>query len=247
MPLAEYLADGANSHSREEILTCRFLFDVKLAAATRGYHLLSHYSDVDHNGFDIILDDLLHVIRLQLKSVLHNAANPNPNWNDIQRFVLRPNVHSWETMGYVVGASPGAEGGVVLIELTFDNNNNLVISYFFSDVYMVTAVAEDIVQRHGNTRNAAMNVLIQLEVGASNDVVTLTKQMFVPAATPAHCLALMNFPSTVNPTNWRGLIKVYANHVWGDASLPMMGFANADDMKPSILQMLRDASGHADP
>src|SRR5947209_9589756 len=98
MPLAQYLAAGANSHSREEILTCRFLYDVKLAAANRDYHLLSHYSDVDHNGFDIILDDLLHVIRLQLKSVMHDSDNPN--WANIQRFVLRPNVRNWETMGY---------------------------------------------------------------------------------------------------------------------------------------------------
>ena len=106
MPLAQYLSDGAHSHSREEILTCRFLYDVKLAAANHDYHLLSHYSDVDHNGFDIILDDLLQVIRLQLKSVLNTIENPN--WDDIKRFVLRPNVRNWETMGYEIGPPPSA-------------------------------------------------------------------------------------------------------------------------------------------
>jgi hypothetical protein len=150
-------------------------------------------------------------------------------------------------MGYEIGATPGAEGGVALIELAIDNNNNLLLSYLYTDVYMVTAIAENIVHRHWRTRNAAMNVLNELEVGASSDVVTLTKRMFVRAASPSHLLALLDFPSDVNATNWRGLVRTYSNHRWGDGSSHMMGFPNIDDMKPSILDLVGEASGEADP
>ena len=134
----------------------------------------------------------------------------------------------------------------MLIELTIDVANNLSLSYLFTDVYIVTAIAEDIVHRHGHTRNAAMNVLNELEVGSSNDEVTLTKQMFVRAASPSHLLALMGFPSDIHPTKWRGLIKTYSNHRWGDGT-SLMNFPNIDEMKPSILDMVSEASGQAAP
>ncbi len=62
MSLEDYLNTNANLHAREELLNYRLLFDVKLAAAKIGYHLLTYYSDVDHDGFDVIFDDR-HTVR----------------------------------------------------------------------------------------------------------------------------------------------------------------------------------------
>lgn len=35
----------------------KLLFDLKVDAGECGYHLQNYYSDVHHDGFDLILDD----------------------------------------------------------------------------------------------------------------------------------------------------------------------------------------------
>ena len=74
MPLADSLR-SQNTHAIEELFNYRLLYDLKLAAFAHGYHLLTYYTDVDHDGFDVILDDRDYLRKIQLKTVAKDSSH----------------------------------------------------------------------------------------------------------------------------------------------------------------------------
>jgi hypothetical protein len=74
MALKEFLAQESNTHFREELFNHKLLYDLKLATMKyRDYHLLTYFSDVDHDGFDVIFDDRDRIKKTQLKVVAAEA------------------------------------------------------------------------------------------------------------------------------------------------------------------------------
>ncbi len=63
-----------NTDAREEVLNHRLHYDLKIAPAERDYHLLSYIADVDHDGFDVILDDRDNLRKIQLKSTVKKVS-----------------------------------------------------------------------------------------------------------------------------------------------------------------------------
>ena len=55
--LKQFLNAPINSKTRERIFFNRLYFDIKLAAARRGYSLTVFEPEVDREGFDVVLDD----------------------------------------------------------------------------------------------------------------------------------------------------------------------------------------------
>ncbi|WP_152051768.1 hypothetical protein [Tautonia marina] len=239
MPLVEYLQESGNSHAREEIFNCRLLYDTKVAAAERGYHLRSYYSDVDHDGFDAILDDADRVVRLQLKTLLNTSKKKR--WDDIKKYVLRPVPRNWERFGYEPAASPGVEGAVVLMQLTV-NGQNVSVQYNFTDIYIIAGIAQSIIDRHHTVRTASTNLLAAIGQGASNGQVAVSKEMFIPAATPGHLLSLMDLHSDTN-TNWRGLMLILADHLLGEGEMAMPAGHTVETLSTTVVEMLKTASG----
>src|SRR5210317_2265514 len=118
MALEDFLNEKPNLHAREELLNYRLLFDLKLAAMHVGYHLLTYYSDVDHDGFDLIFDDRHTVRKIQLKTA--SKVSTTPNWK-IHRSIIRPTRDNWERLGFahqgfIHETEAGVEGGFVLME-----------------------------------------------------------------------------------------------------------------------------------
>jgi len=74
MSLQEFLNKPKFSHSREALFNHKLLYDLKLVAARAGYHLSVYFPDVDHEGFDIILDDGDNLKKIQLKTVVKNSG-----------------------------------------------------------------------------------------------------------------------------------------------------------------------------
>ena len=115
MPLAQLLKEQ-NTHAIEELFNYRLLYDLKLAAFDRGYHLLTYYTDVDHDGFDVILDDRDNLRKTQLKTVASDSGTKS--WG-IHRSILRPVPNNFEPLGFnydVNNPNWGVEGGVILID-----------------------------------------------------------------------------------------------------------------------------------
>lgn len=238
MPLDAFLTAAGNTDAREEIFTSRLIYDLKIAAAhTRDYHLLNYYSDVDHDGFDAIFDDRNHVERTQLKTVIGETTS----WETIRKYLLRPLATHWECFYPAHFNSPGVEGSVIVTEITVAGGN-ATVKYWFTNVLVIYAISQQILNRPHATRTAATNLLDDLRQGASTDRVTVTKGMCVQAATPAHLLALMGLHTDNGlQTNWRSMTVIHADHTIGNKQMQLP--APLADLPATILGMIQTSSG----
>jgi hypothetical protein len=195
------MKNAANLHAREELLNYKLLFDIKLAAARHDYHLLTYFCDVDHDGFDIIFDDHYTVRKVQLKTVETNATTQS--W-PIHRSILRPIRENWERLGFFHKGMAyltdcGVEGGVILME--FDANKpECPVSYFYTDIYIITAIALGKLNRIGTTVSTANGLRDDLPNGKLAEKIGVAKGLFVPAATASNLLALLSLqcPERIN-------------------------------------------------
>ena len=253
MTLREYLAQDDNTHAREELLNHRLEYDLKLAAAcrgannpgepeARGYHLLSYYSDVDHDGFDLILDDRDLLRKYQVKSRV--LPGGKPGW-PVLKSVLRPLPWVSEALGFEPGgpAAEGTQGGVILIDVTTPTDDTLEVAYHFTDVFVVQAIALGALPgKAANTVGAAKNLLAELAEGPSHDKVGVAAGLFVRAQTPGHLLALAGFHCRIN-VNWRAHLLQASRVAYGaPGALPG---ADLDDLKVAAKEALEAASGVA--
>ena len=113
--LEKYLFEPSNSHARESIINHKLLFDLKIAAAERGYFLNTYLPEVDQDGFDIIFDDHDLVIKTQIKTVMAGARTLG--WR-IKKRILRPDLDMIEKLGFEPSPyGEGVGGGVILIQI----------------------------------------------------------------------------------------------------------------------------------
>lgn len=212
MALSDFLDDPENMHAREELFNHKLLFDLKSASAVAGAFLRSHYSDVDHDGFDVILEDNSNLKRIQLKTV--KEGGDTTSWG-IHKSVLRPQASNCEELGLMYPNSVGVEGGVVLIEYAIDENDDVSVSYFFTDIYVLNAIALGYIQRHGNTVNATDALRAEIQRGDSTERVSVSRRMFVQAASTQHLLRLIGLQSNVNYAGWRLKVLELSRIKWG--------------------------------
>ncbi|WP_430454389.1 hypothetical protein [Rhodopirellula europaea] len=237
MTAAEFFGESANTHAREDVYNHRFLYDLKVAAANRGYHLLSYSANVDHDGCDIVLDDRDSVERIQLKTKLLQSTTTR--WNNIHKFLLRPSYRNWEKFGYEFDATHGVQGCVVLI--TIDSESpNAPVSYAFTNSIIIALIAAGLFGKSKGTVSAAGRILQSLSSGSSRECVAVTAEMFVEARNPDNLLALLNLHSQ-SMTNWRQMCLRYISQTYGgatsDPNLPI------DQLADTCLNMIADASG----
>ena len=218
MTMASFLLDSHQSHAREEILNHLLLFDLKVAAAESDYHLQNYHSDVDHEGCDVIIDDGINLKKIQLKSVGKDAKTAK--W-EIHRGLMRPTANNLEPLGFQF-KSPffdegrvcwGMEGGVILIEYTVDGLN-INPTYYYTDVFIVTAISLGILSRPRPTVTVADTFRKQLPQQKTNSKIDVKKGVFVRAETPMNLLCLSGMQSTL-PSNWQMKVLALANEEWG--------------------------------
>lgn len=239
MSLKDFLGDEANFHFREELFNHRLLYDLKLATITaRGYALLTYKCDVDHDGFDVILDDRDHLKKTQLKAKARWTKTAS--W-DIHRTIIRPAAITMERLGFEPG-SWGVEGGVVLIEFDVDEKTNQVdVRYRFSDIYTITAIALEMLPRHPNTVEAAQHLRGDLFNGNSNDKIGVGAGLFIPAADAQHLLTLIGLHSGLHGGNWRTSVLRAASGTWEPGS--DVNEDEVQNLKKNFIDTMRIVSG----
>jgi hypothetical protein len=211
MDLSKFLEEDANLHAREELFNYRLLFDMKAASAVNGYHLQTYYSDVDHDGFDIIFDDGDNLRKVQLKTVSGTASTAT--WH-IHKSIIRPSYNNCEELGFDLNQH-GVEGGVILMDYKIDEGQQISTSYYFADIYIINAITLGLIGRHGNTRNAAGSVRHEASKGASQEKVGSAKGLFVPAASPQHLLRLVGLHSSIAYSGWQRRVRELSRIEWG--------------------------------
>ena len=199
-PLETYLFAPENSHSKESLINNRLFFDLKLAAAERGYFLNLYLPEVDKDGFDIILDDQDSLTKLQIKTVMKKA--PTTSWK-VHKALLRPSLLCCEQLGFE--SSPtgtGYQGGVILIEI--DTGNGFVVNYYYTDIIVLLGIREKIIKLKSPPKQKTIdNLFSNLGEGVSHEKIAVNKSMFIKAKNPAGLLALMGLHNTENTSIWR--------------------------------------------
>jgi hypothetical protein len=108
--LTKFLSAAKNTKAREQLLENKVVFDLMLAAAKRGYGLLSYKSATDTDGFDVVFDDRQTLIPIQLKTV----SGSTKKW-DIHRTLIKPKIDDLEMHQlYATHRHIGRAGGIIL-------------------------------------------------------------------------------------------------------------------------------------
>lgn len=199
MSLKTYLTSSHNSLARESICNHRLAFDLKLAAASREYYLQTYTPSVDKDGFDIIFDDIDVMRKIQVKTVMDSSGTEN--W-PIRKGMLRPTIDVGERLGFE--SSPngiGVMGGVILMEVS-PGEEDLSVSYFYTDILIVVAFMQGIISRDDTAQQEATHLVHTLSNGSFRDKIKVPKDLFLNAVSPGHLLALLDLHGPVSGGNW---------------------------------------------
>ena len=190
MPLREFLAAPENTAARQRIIFDRICFDLRLAAAHRGFAPTIFDSGPERDSGEFVLDDGDSERRLQLKTVLHDAETGR--WK-VSKRLLRPNAA--HVINFSV-ADPGLGGGVILAEIDADADD-LRVDYLYTDFFMLSALEMRLwleasaPARRGRPpltrRELASRTLSELRRGTSADELWLERPLFLRARS-ADCL-----------------------------------------------------------
>ena len=248
MDIAKFLLESTQSHAREEILNHKLLFDLKVAAGECGYHLQNYHSDVDHDGFDLVLDDGVNLRKVQLKSIGHKAKAAK--W-EIHRGLLRPTANNLESLGFQYKSPQfddgsicwGAEGGVILIVYKV-NGSEVEVTYRYTDTYIISAISLGLLKRGNPTVTVANGVRQDLPKGKANQKLEIKKGLFVKAATPGNLLCLLGMASPIK-RNWQIRIRALASEEWGPKG--EMLASKLDEYRREFPAIMTEVCGHATP
>lgn len=180
-----------NSTRRESILINKLLFDLQLAYAMQGYYLKSYRTDVDDNGYDLVLDSEDISRKIQVKSTMVDAATKA--W-DIAKGVLRPELLQMSKHSMWSNLSAGISGGVILQEVTL-KDDNIDLNYYYSDLVIISLYCFGIIGNKTN-KKSAFKVIRELHDENFHDKVKLSKSCFLRLKSPSALLELMGFTSS---------------------------------------------------
>lgn len=200
--LEKYLFSPKNSHSKESLVNNKLFFDLKLAAAQRGYFLNIYTPEVDKDGFDIILDDQDLLIKVQLKTVM--AKTTTRSWK-IHKSLLRPNPYMCEQLGFEFSPSgTGYQGGVILIEIEDSVESGFQVKYFYTDIIIICGLRDEIIKIAEAPKKTTMETFMKrINEGTSHDRISIYRNMFLEAKNPASLLALIGMHNNEDTGGFR--------------------------------------------
>lgn len=187
----------------------RLCFDLQLAAATKGYYLNLYYDDVDHDGFDLILDDQDSIKKIQVKTV--ESDSPTQCWK-IQKKILRPAFDNVEKLGFEPSPEgEGIEGGFVLCKFEIVQEA-VKLDYFYTDLFVCLAFKHGIIRRKNKLSQAAVERCVHaFTTGIGREAVHVPAALMLHASTPADVLALSGLHGPSDHM-WKHNIMTVANH-----------------------------------
>jgi len=204
-PLQAFLKAKVNSVSRERIFHNKLFFDLKLAAARRGYHLSIFEPEVDRDAFDVFLDDGDNERRIQVKTVLTSSSTTS--WSSTRRF-MRPERNYGDRL-MIPPADCGAGGGFLLIEIDA-SVSEAPVRYSYTDYFIATALSMRLLRgtsapvqngpgrKKESREETASKFLRNLTRKNPGDKIRLARPLFVRVTSPDTLLALMNLHSNAD-------------------------------------------------
>ena len=189
----------SNTIVREEIINLKLFHELKLAAAARHYHLKIFESNVDFEGFDVILDDNRLTGKYQIKTKWDSNVS---SWH-IHRNMLFPRKVEATEMRLDNGAlCSNVEKGVILLDVK-EQEVDFSLDIYFTNFFIIRAVSHGFIKRPIPTRKKATEKLNELlgMVGRPNEKIRIGKGVFVKLKDAMSLLAICGFDNDkdVNP------------------------------------------------
>lgn len=131
---------------------------------------------------------------------------------DIHKSLLRPNMFICEELGFEPSPSGnGYQGGVILIEINDSNKKGFQVKYYYTDIIILCGLRDNIIKVIDTPSEGALNTFVKkINEGTSHEKITIYKNMFLEAKTPASLLALMGMHSNENTGLFRHHIQKIA-------------------------------------
>lgn len=196
--LAQFVRASINTTTREALLTRRYVYDVCVAAAHRGYALQVFIPDVDREGVDVVLSDADEIIPIQLKATI-TSFRPSSKVTNVHGGVLKPNPYVAEGIGFEpTQGGTGQAGAVVICEVIGVDLSrvSLNIRYWVTNAFVLAALAHDLVPGAPlPARLCAQALINELQQGITHDRVVIPGSCFVPAVSAGALLVLSGLHS----------------------------------------------------
>lgn len=134
--LEEFLGESHFSVHREVMMRHQLLHDIHLTFAKLGRTIYSYEPEVDSGGFDIVIDDIMHSARFQLKTKL--ASSSTSTWK-IRGHLLRPDNEHLNDLPFSPDSfGIGYMGGVILTEAKVEEGS-IQYEHFYTDCLVILA------------------------------------------------------------------------------------------------------------
>ncbi|MBE8577467.1 hypothetical protein [Vibrio sp. OPT18] len=183
-----FFYESENSTRREAMLMNKLLFDLQLAYAMQGGYLKAYRTDVDDNGYDLVLDSEDISRKVQVKSTMVDTSTKS--WS-IAKGVLRAELHQLRKHSMWSNLSAGIGGGVILQEVTL-NYDDITVNYYYTDLVILSLYCFGIIGNNNNY-NSSRRVIGELHYDGFHDKVKLSRSCFIEMKSPAALLELMGF------------------------------------------------------
>lgn len=168
----------------------KLLFDFQLAYAMHGYYLKIYRTDVDDNGYDLIIDSEDVSRKVQVKSTMVDSSTKS--W-EVASGVLLPECNQMRQHSMWSNLGAGVGGGVVLQEVTL-KTSGIDVAYYFTDLVMLSLFAFEIIGSKTNNKSA-LRVISELHDKSFHDKVRISKSCFLKIISPEKLVELMGFTS----------------------------------------------------
>jgi hypothetical protein len=198
--LSDFLNEPRNLHSRERLFFNRICYDLKLASAKTSNPLQIFEPEVDRDGFDIIVDDYDFNRKIQTKTVV--LPSKTASW-EIHKRLLRPRYGEADALHFE--HSPrgvGVGGGAIVMKVNPDND--CTIDYFYTDIYIIFALANEWVAGAGYRSQQASKYLVEMTTGVGAEKVPVPLGLFLKVTSPDYLLAIAGFHSLTDVYAWWG-------------------------------------------
>lgn len=197
--LTSFFKNPVNSVTRERLFYNRLYYDLKLAAARRGYALTTYEPEVDRDGYDIVIDDGDATRFVQLKTVLKSSRTSR--WSISTRFI-RPDMVLADGLLFTPMES-GKGGAVVLIEIDLSTAEP-AMTYYVSDYALLRIMASVMGSKVGKgskilgkRRETATKTWLSVHSNDPKHKILLTKGSFFKARDAAGVLGLLGLHSPI--------------------------------------------------
>lgn len=209
-PFEEFFYLPRNSTKRESLLMNKLLFDLQLVQAAEGNYLKVYRTDVDDNGYDIILDAEDISRKIQVKSRMKSAKTSS--WK-VTKGLLRQTLSSSRKHKISQNMHYGVSGGVILQEVVL-KGKGIEITYYYTDLAILDIYSKGI---YGNTKNKrlASKIIFELVEGDFHDKVTLPKSAFIKLSSPESLAEILGITNEFLNANLYEWLKCRSDHIQG--------------------------------